>query len=68
MAIKRTSVSITVSRTLQLAQFHPASVSVTEVAEVGDADIAEVKLELYRSATASVDKFLRHEVKKYKEE
>lgn len=66
--IKRKTVSVTVTRTVQVVQFQPSTVSVTETAEVGDQDPNEVKQELYESASKSMQKFMRGEIKKYKKE
>lgn len=69
MKLKRKSVSVTVSRTIQLVQFHPATLTVAETADVPDGmDPEEAKLELYKSAAASVDKFLRQEQRKFNKE
>ncbi len=66
MAIKRKAVSVSVSRTVQLRQYHPATVTVSESAEVPPGmDAKDVKLELYKSATASVTKFLKNEVREH---
>ena len=65
----RTSTSVTVSRTVQTAPYTPSTISITETADVPeDMDVAEVKLALYKSCTASVTKFINNELKKYSEE
>lgn len=67
--IKRKMVSVTVARTVQITQFHPSTVTVAESAEIPDGMTSEeVKLELYKSATKSVTKFMNQEIKKYEEE
>lgn len=69
MTFKRKTVSVTVSRTVQVQQFQPSTVTVAESAEVPEgATASEVKLELYKSATASVTKFMNQEIRKYSEE
>lgn len=66
--IKRKTVSVTVSRTVQVVQYQPSTVTVTETADVGDQDPEEVKLALYESASKSMQKFMRAEIKKYKKD
>lgn len=65
--IKRTKVSVTVSRTVQVQNYTPSTVTVMEEAEVQDGQKASsVKEALYESATDSVQMFMRAEIKKYK--
>lgn len=64
--IKRRSVSVTVSRTVQVQNYTPSTVTVTETADVGDNDPEDVKRELYESASKSMQKYMRAEIKKYK--
>ncbi len=65
--LKRRSVSVTVTRTVQVVQFQPSTVSVTECADVPEGMSAEeVKAELYESASESMQKFMRGEIKKYR--
>lgn len=67
--MKRKSISVTVERTVQAQQFQPCVVRVTETADMPpDMTEAEVKLELYKSASASVKKFMIQELKKWGEE
>lgn len=63
--MKRKQVSVTVTKTVQVVQFEPVVVSVTETADVGDADVSEVKAELYESASKSVRKFMKEEKEKW---
>lgn len=65
--IKRKVVSVTVSRTVQVRNFTPSTVTVTETAEVGDHDPDIVKDTLYKSASKSMQRFMRAEIAKYKE-
>lgn len=66
--IKRSQVSVTVSRTVQVRNYTPSTVTVTEIADVGDNDPDIVKDTLYKSASKSMQKFMRAEIAKYKEE
>ena len=66
--IKRTSVSVTVSRTVQVRNYTPSTVTVTETAEVGEGQSAQkVKDALYESASDSMQEYMRKEIKKYRE-
>ncbi len=67
MKLKRKSVSVTVTRTVQVKQYEPSTISVTETADVPDGmKTSEVKLALYETASASVQKYMRAEIKKYR--
>ncbi len=69
MKIKRKQISVTVTRTVQLQQYHPATVSVTEVADIPEGeDYEAVRTALYKSATKAVTKFLRNEVRLHGED
>lgn len=69
MAIKRKTVSVKVTRTVQVQQYQPSTIEVTETADVPEgSDPRDVKDELYKSASASVVKFMNAEIKKYSEE
>jgi hypothetical protein len=65
--IKRKVVSVTVSRTVQVRNFTPSTVTVTETAEVSNHDPDIVKGTLYKSASKSMQRFMRAEIAKYKE-
>lgn len=67
--LKRTEVSITVSRTVQVQQFQPSTVSVTETAEIPEEMTAsDVKRALYKSASKAVEEFIESERLKYQKE
>lgn len=69
MAIKRKVVSVSISRTIQITQFHPSTVMVTETAEVPtDLTADQVKAELYKSASRSVVKFMNLEIDKWEDD
>lgn len=69
MKIKRRTVTVSVTRTVQLQQYHPATVSVTEVADIPPGeDYDEIRKELYKSATKAVTRFLKNEVRLHGEE
>lgn len=64
--LKRKTVSVTVSRTIQITQFHPSTVEVTETADVPeDASVDEIKAILYKAASKSVVKFINAEIDKW---
>lgn len=62
--MKRKSVSVTVTKTVQAAQFEPVTVSVVEAADLEAGDKAsEVKRKLYESASKSLHEFMGEELK-----
>lgn len=67
MTMKRKTVSVTVTKTVQAAQFEPVVISVTETADLEDGDKASVaKQKLYESASASVHRFMKEELTLWK--
>lgn len=65
--MKRKTVSVTVQKTVQAAQFEPLVISVTETADLEADDKASVaKRKLYESASESVHKFMKEELKLWK--
>lgn len=69
MATKRKSVTVSVSRTIQLKQYHPVGITITETAEVPpDENYKDIELELYKSATKAVTKFLDNEIREHGED
>lgn len=62
--MKRKSVSVTVSKVVQAAQYEPVTVSITETAELEAGDKAgEAKRKLYESASKSLHEFMKEEIK-----
>lgn len=62
--MKRKEVSVTVTKTVQAAQFEPVTVSVTETATLEAGDKASTaKDKLYESASESLHKFMKEELK-----
>jgi hypothetical protein len=63
-------ITIEVAKTVQVAQYEPVTVKVTETIEVeADSERAkEIRLKLYTGVTKSVKQFIDNEVLKYKEE
>lgn len=60
------TVTVTVSRTVQLQQYCPATVTVTEVHEVKEGESTrEVRNAAYNAVSASVVKYIEHEVENY---
>lgn len=66
MTMKRKTVSVTVTKVVQAAQFEPVTISVTETADIGDDKASEVKQKLYESASASVHRFMKEELTLWK--
>lgn len=62
--MKRKTVSVTVTKVVQAEQYEPVTVSVSETADLEDGDKAsETKRKLYESASKSLHKFMREEIK-----
>lgn len=65
--MKRKTVTVTVQKTVQATQFEPIVISVTETAELEEGDKAsEAKAKLYESASTSLHKFMKEEIKLWK--
>jgi hypothetical protein len=61
--MKRKSITVTVTKTVQAAAFEPVVISVAETAELEDGDKASsVKAKLYASASASVHEYMKEEL------
>jgi hypothetical protein len=67
--MKTKTISVTVSRTVQIQQFHPSVVSMTETAEIesGD-DVRKCKIQLYKACSETVETCMNREIKKYQDE
>lgn len=62
--MKRKSVTVTVAKTVQAGPYEPVVISVAETAELEEGDKAsEVKRKLYESASASLHKYMKEELK-----
>lgn len=61
------TISISVSRTVQVERFEPSQVTVTETIEVKDVPSAvkEARSELYAAVTKQVASYIENEQKKY---
>ena len=60
------TVTVTVSRTVQITQYSPVTVTVTEVHEVKEGESTrEVRNSAYNAVSASVVKYVQHEVENY---
>lgn len=67
--LRLTSVSVTLSRTLQVRQFEPIRVDVTQTAQIGNGENAsDVRRELYESTSKALRTMMRAEFKKWAEE
>lgn len=62
-------ITVEVSKTVQVAQYEPVTVKITETVEVeADSEKAkEVRLKVYTGVTKSVKQFIDNEVLKYEE-
>ena len=60
------TIQITVTRTVQVKQFEPVTVTLSETIEVeDDADVKEARLALYTGVTSRVERYIKNEVTKY---
>lgn len=60
------TITVTVTKTVQTAQYEPVTVTVTEVREVSsEKDSEETHLKMYTACTKSVKKFIDNEMAKY---
>ena len=60
------TVTVTVHRVVQIKQFEPVSVTVSETHEVKDGESTrEVRNAAYNSVSASVVRYIDHEVENY---
>jgi hypothetical protein len=60
------TVTVTVHRVVQIKQFEPVSVTVSETHEVKDGESTrEVRNSAYNSVSASVVRYIEHEVENY---
>ena len=65
--MKRKTVSVTVQKTVQAAQYEPVTISVTETADLEADDKSKaVKRKLYESASESVHEYMKEELKLWK--
>lgn len=66
--LRITTVTVTLSKTIQVVNFEPLRVDVTQTAEVGPDDNAStVRRELYESTSKALDAMMRFEIKQWKE-
>lgn len=67
--LRITSVAVTVSRTIQVRQFEPVRVDLTQTAEVAEGDNpSDVRRELYEATSKSLRAMMRFELEKWREE
>jgi hypothetical protein len=63
---KAKTVTVTISRTVQIRQYEPVTVTVSEVHEVKEGETTrEVRNSAYNAVSASVVKYVEHEVDNY---
>jgi hypothetical protein len=64
-----TQVSVTVSKTIQVVQFEPVRVDVTQTVEILDDDkVSRVRRELYESTSKAVAAMMHEELKRWRQE
>ena len=62
------TISVKVSRTQQVKQYEPVTVEVVHTVELeADEDVEERRLEIYKSVTQAVKKYIDNEVRKYRQ-
>lgn len=62
------TITVTVTKTVQAAQYEPVTVTVTETIQVpASKDSREAHMDAYTGVTKSVKKFIDNEVAKYTE-
>jgi hypothetical protein len=65
--MKRKTLSVTVTKVVQAAQFEPLTVSITEVAELEEGDkVKKVRDRLYESVSDSLHAVMGEELKRWK--
>ena len=66
--MKLTTIQVTVSRTVQIKQYHPSTISVTLTGNLEEGDkFVESRDKLYKAASSSVTKMMNQEIDKYTE-
>jgi len=63
---KAKTITVTVARTVQIKQYEPVVVTVSETHEVKEGEVTrEVRNAAYNSVSASVVRYVEHEVENY---
>ncbi len=62
------NITISVSRTIQVKQYEPVTVSASETVECDEDDADEVRLRTYKNVTTAVFKYIENERRKYSAE
>lgn len=66
--MKRKSLTITVSKTVQVKQYEPVTITLTDIVELeSDDDPKDVRNRVYKELTKSLVVYLNHEIKQYAE-
>ncbi len=61
--------TVSISRTVQIKQYHPVTVSVKEVHELEEGEsVRTVRTEVYNQIGSALASYMDHELKRYKEE
>lgn len=65
--MKRRTVSVTVTKMVQAAQYEPLTISITESAELeGEEKVSQIRTKLYESASKGVHKLMIEELTLWK--
>ncbi len=65
--MKRKSITVEISKTIQVVQFEPIVVRVAETAELEDGDkVSKVREKLHESVSDSVVQIMKDEVKRWR--
>lgn len=65
--MKRKTISITLTKMVQAAQYEPLTVTITETAEMEDGDkVKDVRSKLYESASKGLHEVMREELTRWK--
>ena len=64
----RTHVTVTVTRTVQIKQYEPVTVAISETAELEDnEDHGKAKSELYKGIYPRIEKMINHQIESAQE-
>lgn len=65
--MKNRSVTVTVKKLVQIKQYEPVEITVSETVTLEEGEVAlEVRKKLYASISSSVVKYINHEIAIYK--
>lgn len=65
--MKRKSITVTLTKTVQASQFEPLIVTISETAEMGEGDkVSDVREKLYESTSKGLHKVMGEELTRWK--